>query len=191
MNLKGAKAKQGIQIRSSIIRIPTFSSNNYSACDKSETWSVTPTDNYRDGRALLRRMLSFIFATRNKPVEGAVRRHGYTPNGCLREYGVRGGGTRVPTWFPNETASPRVRNRDADVSRFPRLHPRFMGVRANLCVPRETCIAPASPPTARISVWDRTWPTTWPTRSHPVQPAIIHHRKKRSSPLHRPLTDWI
>jgi hypothetical protein len=33
-------------------------------------------------------------------------------------------------------------------------HPRFMGVRANLCVPGETCMAPASP----SMVWDRTRP---------------------------------
>lgn len=72
---------------------------------------------------------------------------------------------RMPSWLrgptrarsqrdsqtrPHRRAALRVRNREADTSRIPRSrhYPRFMVVRANLCAPRETCMAPASPPTA-------------------------------------------
>lgn len=67
-------------------------------------------------------------------------------------------GTQVPTRFPNETALPCTKPREADTSPRPPLsrhHPRFMRVRANLCVLRKTCMAPASPPTA-CNMWDRT-----------------------------------
>jgi len=70
--------------------------------------------------------------------------------GCLRDYGARR--DPGPNVIPkrDRIAAPRVRNREADTSRIPlsRHHPRFMAVRANLCAPRETCMAPASPPTA-------------------------------------------
>lgn len=128
---------------------------DYFACDKSRMRSVASTDNYCSKCAALRRMLSFIFAARYKPVEGTVRwsRHGaasrYT--GCLRDYGARRDpGPNVIPKRDRIAAPLRVRNRETDTSRIPRSrhHPRFMAVRANLCAPRETCMAPASPPTA-------------------------------------------
>lgn len=72
--------------------------------------------------------------------------------GCLRDYGAP---TRPRTQCdsqmrPHRRTALRVRNREADASRIPRSrhHLRFMVVRANLCALRETCMAPASPPTA-------------------------------------------
>lgn len=53
----------------------TFFIENNFACDKfGDAIRLASTDNRRSKRAALRRMLSFIFAARNKPVEGAVRR---------------------------------------------------------------------------------------------------------------------
>lgn len=101
-------------------------------------------------------------------------------------------GTRVPTRFPNETALPCTKPREADTSPRPplsRRHPRFMRVRANLCVLRETCMAPASPPTA-CNMWDRTQRTWRARRSRPVRPAI-HHRKKFRSLSSPRLSSWI
>lgn len=99
-------------------------------------------------------MLSFIFAARYKPVEGTVRwsQHGVS---VYRMLSWLRGSTR-PRFQRNSQTRPHRRtalwvwNREADTSRIPRsrLHPRFIVVRANLCAPRETCMAPASPPTA-------------------------------------------
>jgi len=59
-------------------------------------------------------------------------------------------------------------------------HPRFMGVRANLCVPGETCMAPASPSMARSHGVGPNPAGESGQRSRSVRPAI-HHRKKRAS----------
>lgn len=86
-------------------------------------------------------------------------------NRSKERFGDRGTASQIPDAFvttesdetqrdsqtrPHRRTALWVRNREADTSRIPRsrLRPRFMVVRANLCAPRKTCMAPASPPTA-------------------------------------------
>lgn len=134
--------------------MPTFFIADHSACDKfaCRMRSVASINNYRSKCTVLWRMLSFIFAARYKPVQGTV-----IAARCLDipDAFVTTGPdeSQVSTWFPNETASPHraasTKPRSRPASRVPhsRHYPRFMVVRANLCAPRETCMAPASPPT--------------------------------------------